>query len=98
MTLDERKRRFHAMVGLQREHMTRNLAGYVTRDYSVETDSFDFVFGAFRWRNLDQQDDPLAGREDTTLEEFFQYLETWYWPKRQALAARGPILVSAERK
>lgn len=69
--------------------MRRNLAGYVVRNYSIDSDMMEWVFGALVFARLRQPgtmahwpDDPMNERvEDIPLAEFLDYLRDWYHPR-----------------
>lgn len=80
--------------------MARNMAGMVTNDYNVGTDTFDWVFGSLRFPRLYQRgnetrcpDDPMINRrEDIPLTEFMAYLNDWYWPKSREIRSGVPMV------
>jgi hypothetical protein len=61
----QRYQRYLESIEQATETMRKNLAGFVTREYFIDTDSMDFVYGHLRWKSLigsipNNEHDPMA--------------------------------------
>jgi hypothetical protein len=79
------------------EVLEKNLAGIVVARFEVWEDQMMWVYGPYRWKRLWDEaadtrypDDPMKVVQDVPLQEFLDYLKSWYWPKKQSIMAPDP--------